>query len=359
MTRALPPQHPPTVHFAIPGDIAAATGGYAYDRHVMAELAAQGVDVRHLRLPDGFPFPSTEALAETARALAAVPAADVLLIDGLAYGALPPGLLANVRAPMIVLLHHPLGLETGLDEATARHLLATEKAALTAARHVVVTSPATAATLRDLSFAPPPPVTVALPGTERASRSLGSGEGGRLVLLSVGSVIPRKAYDVLIEALSRLQHLDWRSTIAGSLEYDAVYAAAIRQQIERAGLGDRITLAGVQDADGLRALYAAADIYALPSRYEGYGMAFAAALAHGLPILAARAGAVPDTVPPEAGILVPPDDADATTEALARLLTDGALRRQLGGAAWAHGQTLPRWEDTARIIAGVVGEVAA
>jgi glycosyltransferase involved in cell wall biosynthesis len=96
----------------------------------------------------------------------------------------------------------------------------------------------------------------------------------------------------------------------------------------------------------------------MPSRYEGYGMAFAGALASGLPVVAARAGAVPGTVPPDAGILVPPEDAPAVREALYALLTDRELRRRLSDAAWAHAQTLPRWTDTARIIAAVLGEVA-
>ena len=88
-------------------------------------------------------------------------------------------------------------------------------------------------------------------------------------------------------------------------------------------------------------------------------MAFASALRVGLPVVAARAGAVPEVLPPEASILVPPDDVEALAAALGQLITDGALRRRMSDAAWAHGQTLPVWEDTAAIIAGVVRQVAA
>jgi hypothetical protein len=100
--------------FAIPGDIETPTGGYVYDRQVIAALPSCGVEIRHLALPGGFPFPTPEALEETGRLLAAVPAEEALIIDGLALGVLPPSLLEKIAAPIIALHHHPLGLETGL-----------------------------------------------------------------------------------------------------------------------------------------------------------------------------------------------------------------------------------------------------
>ncbi len=344
-----------SVHFAIPGDLAAPTGGYAYDRRVMALLPSCGVEVHHLPLPGGFPLPADAELAETARLLAGVPADAILLADGLAYGALPVELLSRIAAPVIVLLHHPLGLETGLSDAARRRLLASEKAALAMASHVIVTSDTTAAMLSDLGFAPPPPVTAARPGTDRVNRAAGA--GGGCTILSVGSLVPRKGYDVLVEAFSRLDSGNWRSIIAGSPDLDPACAAALRKQIKSAGLERHITLTGALNRRELQALYARAGMFVLPSRYEGYGMAFAEALAHGLPVIAARAGAVPETVPPTAGILVAPDDAAALAGAMARLIEDRGLRQRLSDAAWAHALTLPRWEDTAATIAGVIREV--
>ena len=129
---------------------------------------------------------------------------------------------------------------------------------------------------------------------------------------------------------------------------------AVQSQIAEAGLEDRIHFAEVLGSEGISALLSQSDIFALPSRYEGYGMAFAEAMAHGLPVVATTAPAIPATVPPGAGILVAPDDPDAFAEALRRLMHDPTLRRRLGDGAWAHAQTLPRWEDTAAIIAGVI-----
>ena len=340
--------------FAIPGDIGTATGGYVYDRRVMALLPRFGVDVVHLVLPGGFPAPSTAEMEETGRLLAAVPADCVLLVDGLALGAVPEAYLAPLAAPMVAMLHHPLGLETGLDQETSRRLLDTERAALRFMRHVIVTSPTTADTLRELSFAPPPPVTVAVPGTEAAPRAKGG--TGRTEILSVGAVVPRKGHDLLIEALAGLTHLDWRCTIVGSLDRDSTFASGLIRRIDEVGLGDRIRFIG--PVGDMQAYYASADIFALPSRYEGYGMAFAEAMARGLPVVAAKAGAVPGTVPASAGLLVPPDDVTALREALAALITDTGLRQSLSDAAWDHAQTLPRWTDTAGIVARILKEVA-
>jgi glycosyltransferase involved in cell wall biosynthesis len=342
--------------FAIPGDLNTPTGGYVYDRKVMAALPAGGVAVRHLALPDGFPFPSEAALAETGRLLAAVPGNTPLVIDGLALGTFPTALLEKVAAPIIALLHHPLGLETGLSPEQSRDMLAVEKTALTFARHVIVTSASTAETLAELGFAPPPPVTVAIPGTILGQRAKGSTDGREIV--SVGSVVPRKGYDILLAALAQLRAEPWRCTIVGGLDRDPACAEALRAQIARNGLEDRIRLAGTLGAAEIGALLAGADIFALPSRYEGYGIVFAEAMAHGLPILATNAPAIPGTVPAQAGLLVPPDDVDAFTAALHRLLQDADLRKSLGDGAWAHAQTLPRWEDTASLVARVIEEVA-
>jgi glycosyltransferase involved in cell wall biosynthesis len=338
--------------FAIPGDLATPTGGYAYDRRVLAELPGLGIAVSHLPLPGGFPFPSQAELETTADCLGGVDAGAVLLIDGLALGALPEWVLQRIAAPSIAMLHHPLGLETGLSEAASAALLATEKAALRHVCAVIVTSRTTAATLKELSFAPPPPVTVAEPGTEPARRATGS--RGACQILSVGAVVPRKGHDLLVAALAGLKTLDWRCTIAGSLDRDSDYASRLVAQVAEAGLTDRILFHGPLGPDALGALYATADFFAMPSRYEGYGMAFAEALARGLPVVAARAGAVPGTVPAEAGILVPPDDVDALRAALALLIGAPEKRRALSDAAWAHAQTLPRWRNTAQIIAEVI-----
>lgn len=340
--------------FAIPGDIDTPTGGYAYDREVLARLAGCGVAARHLPLPDGFPFPDVAALEATGEALAAVPADEVLLIDGLAFGALPSDLVRRIAAAIVVLVHHPLGYETGLDAATASDLVRRETAALAHARRVIVTSATTGRLLQARFAVPSEAITVAVPGTPKADAAVGSRDPARPSLLAVGAVSRRKGYGILVEALAMLKAWPWSATIAGTMERSPDVAAELLAQIESEGLSDRIRLAGGVERRVLGGLYLGADVFLMPSLYEGYGMVLAEAMAHGLPIVCTTGGAAAETVPDGAAVKVPPGDARAFAEALAPLLDRPAYRAALAGVSRAAGQRLPDWPDTAAIVARVL-----
>jgi glycosyltransferase involved in cell wall biosynthesis len=343
--------------FAIPGDIELPTGGYMYDRRVLALLPQFGVTARHLQLPGSFPDPSAGDLDETARLLVAIAPGEVAVVDGLTYGAMPTEIIERVRAPIIALVHHPLCLEAGLAKARQDALHALEKAALALARRIVVTSRVTARTLVADFAVPADKITVAEPGTDPAPRAGGSA-AGPIQLLSVGAIVPRKAYDILVRALAPLEERDWRLTIAGPTDRSPEALAAVRAAIKEAGLAERITLVGPVNQERLADLCASADAFLLASLYEGYGMVLAEAMARGLPIVCTTGGAAAETVPDDAAIKVPPGDERAFTLAVQKMLHDTGLRRRMADASWAAGQGLPRWEETARIIAGVIKEVA-
>jgi glycosyltransferase involved in cell wall biosynthesis len=342
--------------FAISGDVNLPTGGYAYDRRILALLAAHGVDVEHVPLPGGFPDPSPCDLLQARRLLTAI-GGKVALIDGLAYGAMPAELIAGLQAPIIALVHHPLYLEAGLGAPRREALCALEKAALALARRVVVTSGVTARTLHAQFAVPTDKITVAEPGTDPGPRARGSA-GVDLQLLSVGAIVPRKAHATLIRALAPLKEHRWHLTIAGPTDRSKEALAAVMTAIEDAGLQRRICLLGPVDHCRLAEFYARADAFVMPSLYEGYGMALGEAMARGLAIVCTTGGAAAETVPEGAAIKVPPGDAPALTAALRGLLTDAQLRRRLADAAWAAGQMLPRWHETARRIARVIKDVA-
>jgi glycosyltransferase involved in cell wall biosynthesis len=342
--------------FAIPGDLATPTGGYAYDRRVLALLGEYGIDARLLTLPGSFPRPGAEDLEITRQALSAVSPDDVLLIDGLAWGAMPVEIAGALGAKIVALCHHPLGLEAGLTQAQANALVANETMNLAFAAKVVVTSHSTRATLIAQFGVDPEKIVVAEPGTDPAPRAIGGGSEV-LNILAVGSIVQRKGYDLLVEALAGLQDFNWRLRIVGALDRAPDCVQALRAQIAAAGLEERIILGGATDAE-LDALYHNADVFVSASRYEGYGMVLTEAMARGLPIIASTGGAAADTLPDGAGLKIPPNDAPALREALRRALSDSALRTQLANAASAAALNLPGWNDAANIIAQTLRAVA-
>jgi glycosyltransferase involved in cell wall biosynthesis len=340
--------------FAVPGDLASPTGGYAYDRRMIAELQKLGWQVDVIGLGDGFPRPSAEVRAAARDRFAAVPEETPIIVDGLAFGVLPEVASEfRERNPLLALVHHPLALETGLAPADADALKTGERNALGAARGVVATSPSTATLLTDDYDVPPDIITVARPGTERGETAKGSTDG-IVRLLSVGSVVPRKGYDVLIEALAPLAALPWRLTIAGDRTRDEAAAARLDSDIATHGLGGRIEVLGAMPEERLARLYVGADLFVLASRFEGYGMAFAEALAHGLPVVGTTAGAIPDTVPPDAGVLVEPNDVKALTRTLRMLIENSKERQWFASGALAAGAALPTWEESAKLLAGAI-----
>src|SRR5229473_3772438 len=132
----------------VPGSLETVSGGYAYDRRMVAGLRDRGWSVAVQELDDSFPRPTSAAREQAARVLALIPGGSSVLIDGLALGAMPSEVEREAaRLRLIALVHHPLAAETGLDRRTAVALEASERRALSAVSLVVVTSPATAAAL--------------------------------------------------------------------------------------------------------------------------------------------------------------------------------------------------------------------
>jgi glycosyltransferase involved in cell wall biosynthesis len=341
--------------FAIPGDLATPTGGYAYARRILPHLR-NAFDLTVIPLSARFPFPDDEALSQAAAALGGANA-DVILIDGLAFGALPPALLRDLRVRIAVLLHHPLCLEAGLTPLQAEALKASEREALRFARSVVVTSKATARGVSAL-FGISAELTVAEPGLDKPQATPRTAPGDPPRILSVGTITPRKGFDVLVEALRMNAGLPWIARFAGATDRAPDTMAALKAQIADAGLAYRITFTGALPEDRLALEYARADVFALASRYEGYGMAFAEAMAHGLPVVASGEGAVRDTVPDSAGFFLQTGDAAAFAAALETLLTDHATWRAKSAGAYDYASRLPSWEDTAATVAQAVRKAA-
>jgi glycosyltransferase involved in cell wall biosynthesis len=344
--------------FAIPGDLATPTGGYGYARHVIEVLRARKWHVDVLDLGGGFPHIDAGGRARARARLAGAPTDAPLVIDGLALGVLPDEAAAIASSHCLIgLVHHPLALETGLADAAAATLRASETRALAVSRHVITTDQSTAEILAADYAVPREWITVAVPGVPRAQLAHGSRDGF-VRILSVGALVPRKGYDLLVRALAGLHDLPWRLTIVGDRDRHPPTTAALDELIAQAALGDRIACAGAVAPEQLDALYRAADIFVQPSWFEGYGMALAEALAYGLPVVATATGAAVRNVGADAGRLVTPGDRRALSDALHALIADAALRSKCAAAARARSGGLPRWEDTAATFEQVFARVS-
>ncbi|WP_326540861.1 glycosyltransferase family 4 protein [Pseudorhodoferax sp.] len=348
--------HPRRCVFLVPGDPQARTGGTLYDRRIVDGLRASGWQVDWCSPGDGFPWPGAAALDRAACLVDGLPDGTLVVADGLAFGALAELAERHAgRLRWVALVHHPLALESGLSPGEQALLQASERRALACARQVIVTSPATARALAAYAV-PAARIAVVEPGTDPVPPARGGAAG--LSLLCVATVTPRKAHALLLQALAGLRDRPWQLHCVGSLERDPATAAAAQALAQTLGLAGRVRWHGEVAAAPLQALYAQSDLFVLPSLYEGYGMAFAEALAHGLPVLGCAAGAVPDTVPATAGVLVPPGDVRALQAALQALLDDAPRRQALAAGARAAGRRLPAWPDTCARFAGVLEAVA-
>ena len=152
------------------------------------------------------------------------------------------------------------------------------------------------------------------------------------VLLCPARLAPIKGHRELLEAAARLvaRGVRFELWLAG----EGPERAAIERRIDERGLGERVRLLGTVPHAELLGMYRdrRADCVVLPSLHEGLSVALVEAMAYGVPVVATAVGGVPELLEKGAGVLVPPGDADALTEALARVLGSPALRAELAQA---------------------------
>lgn len=338
--------------FVLPGPIETRTGGFIYDRRIIEGLRDRGHEVTVIELAGDFPFPD-EAARQAARvALAGLGRDSLVVADGLALGALPD--LAqdlSGRARLVALVHHPLALESGLSESARIILEEQERAALSFCRQVIVSSATTARTLVEESWTAAP-VSVVEPGTDPAPVSQGSGGPG-VELLCIATLIPRKGHLLLLAALAELKEWPWRLSCVGAPR-DPKTAEELAAAIEEWGLAGRVELLGEASADALDRLYDGADVFVLPSHYEGFGMVITEAVMRGLPVVTTTGGALAQTLPRGCGLLSPPGDVKSLRENLRAVLSNLETRSALRSAALSARDRLPGWPEASAAFATAV-----
>lgn len=336
------------------------TGGNIYDRRVCAALTEAGWDVPVTTVAGAWPDPGPGPRAVLARILAAIPDGESVLIDGLIASAAAAQLLPHAeRIRVTVLLHMPLA--TAPDAYRDPDAERSERVVLRAATGVVVTSQWTRRQVLARYQIPAGRVHVARPGVDRVAASARP-VPGRLICVAV--LAHHKGQDLLVQALAGLARQDWNCVLIGPLERDPRFVEQLRARIADLGLSHRVRLTGILSSAQLSEAYTTADVLVAPSRSETYGMTVTEALAHGVPVIAAAVGGLPEALGATAdgalpGRLVPPENPAALAAALRQWLSDERHRHRLRAAAQQRRGTLHGWDHTTREIAAALTGHAA
>ena len=336
----------PAVTFAVAGRLDAPSGGSVYNRRMAEALAKRGWTVGVQELDDSFPFPTTAALQHASEVLSRVPSDSLVVVDGLAYGAMPDVIKKQSgRLRLIAIVHLPLAAAVGLDAEVAGRFALSERRALAHARRVVVTGASTLSLMADSGLSHND-VVVVEPGTDPAALAAGSGSAD-VHLLTVATLNPGKGHQILIEALALVPHRRWRLTCVGSLTRHPETTDMVRHTISRLGLDAQVSLVGELNATDVGVRYDRCDVMVIASLRETYGMVVAEALARGLPVVATATGAIPALVGDDAGLVVPPGDRVALAAALSRMIDDAAFRTRSAAGARRVRERLLDWDEAA------------
>ena len=345
-----------SVTFFVPGNFPATTGAIVFDTHLAEGLRRLGQEVAIVPVAGMHPMPDAAARASADalwQAHQTQPPGSMAVIDGFCLYAFE-GFEGSLHAAgAVAMLHHPMSMEPQLPQAERDAFAAIEQRILPRLQRIVVPSETIRSRLAAALTLPPGTVEVVAPGIADAVRSTGSG-GHRCHLLAIGSLIPRKGHDTVLEALRGLPDLDWVLTICGDSEIDPQHASQLRAQAQAAGIASRVVFAGACSPAQLEELWQTADIFVSGSCFEGFGMALAEAVRRGLPLAITNGAAAPEVIPMEGSVIVEPGDHVQLSKALRRLIFSAPLRGELAEAAWRAGRAFATWDDQARRFMGLL-----
>jgi len=349
------------VAWVVDGPLDQLSGGYLYDRLIVEHLRRSGTEVTVVSLPTGdYAARLWRGVASDLAELVAVVSPDIVVEDELSHPAL-------LRADRRLRQSRPgltrVGLVHHLRSSEPRGLLANafyrwiERRYLAALDAFIFNSRTTRAAVQRLGL----PVTssiVALPGADRLATSIDAEAirsraeaAGPLRVLFLGNLIPRKGLLTLIEAVALLPRGSVDLTVAGSAEVDRRYVRRVHRRVDTLRLGPVVRLVGALDGQTLRQAMLQAQVLALPSGYEGYGMAYLEGMGYGLPAIAGERGGASEFVRHgENGFLVDASDAVALAVHLASLHADRLRLSRMGLAARNTHLDHPTWQDTGAAI---------
>lgn len=311
------------------------TGGYLYHKQVYAILAHMGLPI-HEMVVSG----ADDTAQHHAQFPADIATYDVIMVDMLARIAVAPYVATWRTHTTIIAMVHELPSLAGGEAAPP------ERTLLAAAHLCIAVSEAGAAQLVARGVASTR-IVMAKPGCDRLGAPALQRRIPNPPVICVAQWIPRKGIDALLRAWAHVGATQVPLHFYGETDADAAYAATCGQllvALQRAGFA--VTVQGSVSDDQLRDAYATARLFVLPSRFEGYGMAFAEAIWAGVPVVGY---AIPSAqrIVADAGTLVTSDDEAALAQALAPYCADATRAPHLSSALYSARAALPRWQDTA------------
>ncbi|MEN6624185.1 MAG: glycosyltransferase family 4 protein [Smithella sp.] len=343
--------------FVIYGHLNQVSGGYLYDRMIANRLRSMGEKVEIISLPArNYLFSIMDNISATKLSdTIAKNKTDLLLQDELCHPSLfylNQRLRKKWECPVISVVHHLRSSEIH-PEWRIKFYRDAEKRYLKTIDGFIFNSKTTRAVLENflgedrLSVVAYPGGDHVNPAITNAHISERSRSFGRLKILFIGNVIPRKGLHTLVAALRRLPRHLWQLTVVGSLSMAARYAQRITRLIQDNGLKDQIHMTDSIDNEELANLLEGHHCLAVPSFYEGFGIVYLEAMAYGLPVIATKAGAVSEIIDDGTeGFLVPPGDERALAECIDRFIYDRNLLARMSFAAQRRYKKHPSWADS-------------
>ena len=306
----------------VPGGIERLTGGNLYDGFMIDALRNRGWWVT---VADEQPRPDV----------------DVVIQDSLSIPAGPP----EGKTPLVALLHQ-IPSEVGGEDRRA------EDAVLQRASVVIAVSDHIAAAVSARTGAR---VVVISPGWDRAWARLRNDDAE---VLCVANATPVKAIPDALEAFRRANLDDATFTLVGDAQRDQSEWETIRVAASSESSG--VVLSGILPPDELAERYAAARVMLSASRYEGWPIAMAEAMASGVPVVAFDAPGIRELVRDGVdGLLVEPGDVDSLAAALRGLWGAPALRSRMGLEARRRARAWPTWKSSSARFVEVIEALVA
>jgi glycosyltransferase involved in cell wall biosynthesis len=368
------------VGLVIYGSLDTISGGYLYDRQLVAHLRAAGDTVEIFSLPwrnyaqhlaDNF----SDALYQN---IASAPL-DALIEDELNHPSLlrlNRRLRRHVSFPIVSLVHHLRCYEAHPRVWNALYRRV-ERAYLDTIDAFILNSETTRRAVCDvLARSELARAVVAYPAGDRFQTfevsetskvsntpqaisddtiTARAKQPGPLRVVFVGNVIARKGLHILLDALARLPRENFTLNIVGKRDIDAAYTRQLDAKMRAQNLNN-VNFAGALSDEELARVLRTSHVLAVPSDYEGYGIVYLEGMSFGLPALATTAGAAREIISDgENGFLISPNDAPALAQHLARFASDRAFLAQCALAARARFLRQPGWEASmARVRAALL-----